>query len=265
MDLTRGDSDRPQNQSRNLSIDKTLDIIEVMAAEGRPMRLSDIAKRAELPPATALRMLRTLNDRRYVYQEPDTSQYGLTLGFARIGSMISDKMRIRDVAHPLLIAMSQQCQESVCLAIEDDQEISYIDVLDGPDGILKVTQRIGKRAPMHCTGIGKAILSAQPASSVDRLIQRKGLPPFTPNTLTDSRALEDELKRIASQGYALDAEECELGARCVATGVYDYQGQCVAGISITGPSARMTPERIDTFVPMLRGTAHAIGIWLGRR
>ncbi|MDR2656386.1 MAG: IclR family transcriptional regulator, partial [Oscillospiraceae bacterium] len=221
--------------------------------------------RTDMPSATALRMLRTLRARSYVYQESDTSQYGLTLGFARIGSMISDKLRIRDAAHPFLVELSKQCQESVCLAVEDDQAISYIDVLDGPDGILKITQRIGKRAPMHCTGIGKALLSAQAPSSVDRLIQRKGLTAFTPNTLTDCGALTAELQRIGQQGYALDEEECELGARCVAVGVYDYQDQCVAGISITGPSARMTPERIETFVPMLQHAAREIGVRLGQR
>ncbi|MDR0396040.1 MAG: IclR family transcriptional regulator [Oscillospiraceae bacterium] len=252
-------------RSPNQSVEKTLDIIEAMADEGRPMRLSDIAQRTDLPAATALRMLRTLMARRYVYQEPDTSLYSLTLGFTRIGSMISGKLRVRDAAHPILSALSRQCGESVCLAIEDDQEISYIDVFDGPDGMLKITQRIGKCAPMHCTGVGKALLSAKPPEAVERLIQRKGLAMFTPNTLTDADALAAELERIRESGFALDDEECELGARCVAAGVYDYQGICVAGISITGPSARMTTERIESFVPMLSEAAREISVRLGHR
>lgn len=248
----------------NQSVDRTLDIIEVMAEAGQPLRLSDIAERTGLPAATALRMLQTLALRRYAYQEPDTLRYGLTLGFARIGALVSGNLRLRDVAHPLLASLSQVCRESVCLGVEVDMEVAYIDVLDGPDGMLTITQRIGKRAPMHCTGIGKALLSAYTPQALERFIQNKGLPGLTAHTLVTPRALEEELARIAGQGYALDDEECELGARCIATGIYDYRGQCVAGISITCPSARMTLERMRAFVPMIQKTAADIGLRLGR-
>lgn len=249
----------------NQSVDRTLDIIEVMAEAGQPLRLSEIAQRTGLPAATALRMLQTLLLRRYAYQEPDTLRYGLTLGFARIGALVSENLRLRDVAHPLLASLSQACRESVCLGVEEDMEVIYADVLDGPDGMLKITQRIGKRAPMHCTGIGKVLLSAYTPQALERFVRSKGLPGLTAHTLVTPQALEAELAAILRQGYALDNEECELGAACIATGVYDYQGKCVAGISVTCPSARMTPDRMKTFAPMIRRTAQEIGQRLGGR
>ncbi|HML45224.1 MAG TPA: IclR family transcriptional regulator, partial [Clostridia bacterium] len=205
---------------------------------------------------TALRMLHTLLLRRYAYQEPDTLRYGLTLGFARIGALVSENLRLRDVAHPLLAELSQACRESVCLAVEEDMEVLYVDVLDGPDGMLKITQRIGKRAPMHCTGIGKVLLSGYTPQALDRFVRRKGLPKLTEHTLVTPQALGEELARIAAQGYALDDEECELGALCIATGIYDY---------ITCPSARMTPDRMRDFAPLIRRTAAKIGQHLGGR
>ena len=74
-----------------------------------------------------------------------------------IGSLVSSQISIRDIAHPYLIELSKKCNESVCLGIEQDMEVVYIDVIDGPDGMMKITQRIGKLEPIHSIGIGKLL------------------------------------------------------------------------------------------------------------
>ena len=105
--------------------------------------------------------------------------------------------------------------------------------------MIKTMQRIGNRAPMHCTGVGKLLLLNHKESYIDKMIEKKGLQKFTDNTITTKRELLKELETVRKQGYAFDNEECEIGARCISLPVRDFSGKVVAGISVTGPIFRM--------------------------
>jgi len=242
----------------NQSVEKVLQIIETMAQNKEPMRLQDIALNATMPASTTLRFLNTLMKRGYVYQDSITLRYSLTLKFMHIGSLINSQISIRDIAHPYLAELSRKCNESVCLAIEQDMEIVYIDVIDGPDGMLKITQRIGKIAPIHSTGIGKLILLNYDTKKLDRMIELKGLKALTPHTITSKNELLKELDKIKAQGYALDDEECELGVRCLSVAIKDYSGKYVAGISVSGPTTRMTMDYIQKFKQIVIDAADKI-------
>ena len=117
--------------------------------------------------------------------------------------------------------------------------VVYIEVVPGPDQMIKTMQRIGNRAPMHCTGVGKLLLLNHKESYIDKMIEKKGLQKFTDNTITTKRELLKELETVRKQGYAFDNEECEIGARCISLPVRDFSGKVVAGISVTGPIFRM--------------------------
>lgn len=242
----------------NQSVEKVIQIIEVMAKEGPSMRLQDIALKTDMPASTALRMVNTLLVYGYVNQDPDTLQYSLSLKFAQIGNIVAAQVSLTQIAHPLLVELSRRCQESCCLAVDDEMELIYTDVVDGPDNMLKIMQRIGKRAPLHSTGIGKLLLLNYSRDRLREMIRVKGLTPLTPNTACTEEALLDRLAQIRTQGYALDDEECELGARCVAAPVYDYTGKVVAGISVSGPISRLSSERIAVIVPVVQETAGKI-------
>lgn len=242
----------------NQSIEKAIQIIEVLASNQQPMRLQDIAASCGMPASTVLRMLNTLLVHGYVNQDPQSLRYSLSLKLALIGSRVCAQVSLRDIAHPLLVELSMRCQESSCLAIEEDMEVVYTDVQDGPDSMLKIMQRIGKRAPMHSTGVGKLLLLNYSEEQLDHLIEVKGLPALTPNTLVTKQALMDKLAEIRAQDYALDDEECELGARCVAAPIRDYSGRIVAGISVSGPIHRFTMEHISEIVPQVKDIANQI-------
>lgn len=242
----------------NQSVEKVLQIIEVMTREKGPMRLQDVALKAEMHPSTTLRMLNTLLVYGYVNQDPQSLRYSLSLKFAQIGSLVCEQVNLRDIAHPLLVELSQRCQESGCLAIEEDMEVVYTDVVDGPDSMLKIMQRIGKRAPMHSTGVGKLLLLNYSNRQLGEYIATKGLPALTPNTIVTREALTSKLDEIRAQGYALDDEECELGARCVAAPIRDFSGKIVAAISVSGPLSRMSMERIEVVAPVVMQTAAKI-------
>ena len=242
----------------NQSVEKIFQIIEIMADSREPLRLQDIALKVDMPASTVLRLVNTLVSSGYANQDPISLKYSLSLKFTLIGGLVSSQTSIRDIAHPFLLELSKKCKESVCLAIEQDMEVNYLDVIDGPDGMLKITQRIGKVAPLHSTAVGKILMLNYDSEQLNQVIALKGLTALTPNTITNKEGLIKELEKINSQGYALDDEECELGARCIAAGIKDYSGKYIGGISVSGPITRMTMEQIDINKHIIIDTAKTI-------
>lgn len=243
---------------KNQSVERTFQIIEIMAKGRANMRLLDIAEKVKLPTSTVIRYLATLMSYNYVRQDPETLRYSLSLKFCQIANMINSQFSIRDIARPFLIKLSNICRESTCLAQEEDMTVLYIDTVDGPDAMLKTFQRIGKKASLHCTGVGKLLLLNYSDEKLDELIEKYGLPAVTPNTITNKEDLIEELRKVRNNNYAIDDEECEIGARCVAAPIRDYTNQVIAGISVSGPTNRMTMKRIDEIKEYITDYANQI-------
>lgn len=235
----------------NQSIVKAFAIVELMASQHEDMRLQDISQLSGIPASTALRILNTMQRLGYVSQNRQTSQYRLTLKFGQISEAVASRFDLRGLVHPHLIALSQATGESSCLAIEQDMTVVYVDVVSGQDSMIKTMQYIGKTAPMHSTGIGKLLLGEYSEEKLDHYIEQKQLLPLTANTITTKAALVKELKTIAKQGYALDDEECELGARCLAAPLRDHRGKIIACISVSGPTFRMQQAQLATIQPLI--------------
>jgi DNA-binding IclR family transcriptional regulator len=248
---------------KNLSIGKALQIIEVMAAHGGPMRLQDIAAKVSQPPSTSLRFLNTLMDYGYADQNDDTLQYFLTLKFCRVGDQVSRQVRVRDVVRPFLEELSRTFEESTSLAIEQKNTVVYIDVVEGPDHLLQTLQRIGRIEPLHGTGAGKCLLLGFDDRKLEGYIKNLGPSGTTKNTIRTKEALHGELAKVRKNGYADDNEECEIGVRSVAAPIRDFSGKIVAAISTSGPVHRITPEKIKTIRTRLTETAGEISKKLG--
>ena len=244
----------------NQSAEKTIRIIESLARASQPMRLSDLAKEVDMPSSTVLRMLMTLEDMGYAYQEEEgLRRYGLTGRFLYLGQLISAQNSMQHIVHPFLKKVTGQLGEMSCVAMMDQGKLRYIDVVESTQNRIVIRQRIGGSAPMHCTGSGKLFLMQLSAPELDDYIARDGLPAHTPHTLTSRPALARELEKCRANGYAIDDEECELGMRCVAAPIFNLQGEVRAAISVSGPAARMPSVRMETeIIPLLCATARRI-------
>ncbi|MDR2909518.1 MAG: IclR family transcriptional regulator [Oscillospiraceae bacterium] len=248
----------------NLSSDKLLSILEIMAEQPEPLRLYDIARLCGMNASTVLRFLSALEMRNYVAQDMDTGRYFLTFKICALAqSMSASHAGIRSVAMPFLRSVSHVFSESCNLAIENDLSIMYVEVVSGPQKTLMSMQRIGNIAPMHCTGVGKLILTDYSTAELDRLLAVKKLTGYTQNTITARPVLLRELSKVKAAGYAFDNEECEVGARCVAAPIRDYTGRIIAGLSVSGPTARMTDRHIRECLPCLLDSAGQISLRLG--
>lgn len=249
----------------NQSSEKLLSVLETMIELGQPLRLQDIAQSTNLNPSTALRFVGALVQCGYVYQDPQTQRYCTTMKICVLSNKVQINVHnnVRDLSRSILRSLSHMFREASCISIEQDMQALYTDVQDGPDQILRTTRRIGNIAPLHCTDVGKLMLTNYSSAELDHYIEVKGLPRFTSQTLCTREALAAELDNIRQRGYAYDNEECELGVRCVAVPSRDYTGRVSYCLSVTGPCTRLTDSKIQANLPHMCDMAYQLSIMLG--
>jgi IclR family acetate operon transcriptional repressor len=129
--------------------------------------------------------------------------------------------------------------------------------------VMRMIVRLGSRSPIHASGVGKAMLASMSEQRVSRILARRGLARFTDHTIDNPADLRAELEQIRLQGYALDDEEHAVGLRCVASPIFDENGQALAAISLSGPKARIVDNRLSELGNAIRQTAAEITLALG--
>ena len=199
-------------------------------------------------------------------QDPDSKDYFLGFRLVEIGQAVLNRIDFRKEAEPFLNNLADSVQETVHLAQLDDGKIVYLDKVEkiGVQSGLRMASRIGARNYAHSSALGKVLLAFAAEGKLKEIFKQKGLPKLTDNTIANLNLLQEHLTQVQSEGYAVDDEENEKGIRCVAAPVKDYTGKVIAAISISGPTVRMTMERIDReLTPRVVSTADKISQKLG--
>ncbi|HEU4963377.1 MAG TPA: IclR family transcriptional regulator [Bacilli bacterium] len=254
----------PKTPSNVQSVDRALLIIDLLAEHRDGLGITELGSLLGVAKSTAHRLISSLKAKGYVKQDPVTEKYHLGLKFLEISSIVSESLEIRTIAHPFMERLVAETGETAHLVILEDGEISYIDKLEAPNTI-RMFSRIGKRAPVHCTGAGKAILAHLPERQVEQIVADRGLTVYTEKTVKDLPELLERLELIRSRGYSIDDEEHELGIRCVAAPIFDHRGKVVAGLSVAGPLMRMTEDRMTQCVEHVTFYAREISKKIGFR
>ena len=247
----------------NFSTDKVLAIIEYLAKIEEPVRLLTISEDLNMNSSTTSRFLKTLEKNGYVRQEAGTRRYFLTMKLCTLSHKLISSNNMILYAKPFLKHLSDTFKEVTCLSIEQDMRVVYIATQDGPDHMLKSFTYIGKWAPMHCTGSGKLLLTNYTDEQLELYLETKGHIKPTENSITNYDELSQELQKIQERNYSIDNEECEIGMRCVAIPIRNYTGNIIAGISVTGPSVRMTFQKINDNLQELFAVSRQLSTLLG--
>jgi DNA-binding IclR family transcriptional regulator len=166
------------------------------------------------------------------------------------------------VAVPLLRALVDRTQLTAHLAVLDHGEAVYIEKVDAP-GFIKMDTWVGRRMCVHSTSVGKALVAYLPKSEVEALVHRHSLTRRTPNTITSLHRFLAELERVRARGYALDDEENNLGARCMAAPVLDGLGGVAAAVGLSGTTGQIDESTLPKLVGLVTDCARKIGRMLG--
>ncbi|RAK16621.1 IclR family transcriptional regulator [Anoxybacillus vitaminiphilus] len=244
------------------SVSRALDIIGIVSSEKNGLGVTEIAKQMDINKSSVYRILSTLVQYGYMEQDEETSRYKLGYKFLEMSSKLLESIDLRKEAKPYLQQLEKETNEVIHLVVYDQGEVIYIEKLEGTE-TLRMHSKVGKRAPMHCTAVGKAILAHLPSNVVLDILERKGMPKHTDKTITNQDEFLKELAQVKQKGYALDLEENEYGIRCIAVPIFDHAGKVVAAVSISGPTIRMTDERIKQLQPRMLQIGKQISARLG--
>jgi DNA-binding IclR family transcriptional regulator len=239
------------------TVGKALDVLDQVAAFGRPARFSELLDQSPFPKATLYRFLQTLTSQGMLAYDPDRQTYSLGVRLVRLAHTAWSKFSLAQVARPHVDALSREAGETVHLAQLDHGQVLYLDKRNPKDPIEMFSQA-GKVGPAYCTGVGKAMLAALGEADLERLLSQQSFHRFTPQTLTGAGALREELARIRARGYAIDLEEHESGIICIAAPILTGTGRVLGALSITTSVARKPLSDLERLVPALRRSADAI-------
>jgi IclR family acetate operon transcriptional repressor len=234
------------------SLDRAFRLLELMADAGGEVALTSLARTSGLPVSSIHRLVRSLAARGYVRQMP-SRRYALGPRLIHLGEVAS--RALGTLARPHLARLVDAVGETANLALLDGDRVVYAAQVPSRHSMRMFTE-VGRRVPVHCTGVGKALLAGLPENDVRQLLARVGMPAQTPHTLTDAEALVAQLAQIRAAGFAVDDGEQEAGVRCVAVPVPG--GAPFAAISVSGPGGRLTADAVPRVVPLLRVAAAAL-------
>lgn len=247
------------------SVDRALSILQLLAEESSDgLALTEISRRLGLNQSTCHHLLSTLRVRRFVSQDEESRRYRLGIKAVEVGQAAMQQVDLVRVALPQMEELMASVQENVNLVVLDNDSVVYVAQVPC-DRTVRMFTRIGERAPLHCTGVGKVLLAGLPKEERSNLIDRLELPRFTAATICDGDLLKQELEQVATRGYAMDREEREEDVTCIAAPLRDYSGEVVAGVSISAPSSRLDEAQQQELVPYLLAAADKISRELGYR
>lgn len=235
------------------TVQRALDIMELVAARGRSMSIAEIAGSLELTGPTVHRLCRTLVARGYMRQLADR-RYALGIRLVPLGNAANELLGID--AESVLADLVAEIGETANLAVLAGHQAEY--VAQAPSRYsMRMFTEVGRRVDLHCTGVGKVLLAQLDTDLVESILRRAGMARRTPHTIRTPTALRAELDRIRDLGYALDEQEQEIGVRCVAVPVA-HEAHSQMALSVSGPSARMTHEVVERAIPLLRSGARRL-------
>ncbi|GAA5015784.1 IclR family transcriptional regulator [Actinopolymorpha pittospori] len=252
--MTERSTSAPGTLSRGLAI------IEYVAAHGE-VSMQQLADGLDLSRSATYRIVGQLREHGFVTERADGTGVRLGVAAVRVGLQALAQTDLFAIAPPQLRRLVHDTAETAFLAVMDNDEMVYVLQEIGTQAV-KMSSKLGSRAPIHCTGLGKAYLSALAEPERREIVSRLELIHYTPTTLTTPQALLAEVERSRLRGFAIDDSEREPDVRCLAAPVVGHDRKPVAALSVGGPAARIRAHE-TSIAGLVRNAARELSRQLG--
>lgn len=238
------------------SLDRAIALMKLVAA-GSGLSLTEVSQQAGLAPSTAYRMLTTLQAHGMLEFAENDQLWFIGIETFRIGAAFLRRRKLAEQGRSIIQELMAESGETANLAVADEDCVVFVSQVETHEAI-RAFFRPGTRSPLHASGIGKAILAYMAPRERDALLKRLTLEVFTDKTHATPASLLGDLLGIRARGFSVDDEERNLGMRCVAAPVFNEFGEPVGGVSISGPTVRVTDAKIARLGPRVHAAARAL-------
>ncbi len=248
-----------QNGSSVQSVDRALTILETLARSGEA-GVTDLAAALEVHKSTAFRLVATLESHGLVEQIDGRGKYRLGIGLLRLAGATTARLDVVQEARPISRKLAADTGETVNVSVLADRSALYLDQVAGSSA-LQSHNWVGQHIPLHATANGKVLLIGLDDDQLGEMLGR--LQAYTDTTITTRDKLRKELAQVREQGYAVAVDELEVGLAAIAAPIHNAHGDVIASMSVSGPTFRLTEERIDEIIPPLVEAAAEVSHRLG--
>ncbi len=239
------------------TVGKALEVLDQVAAFGRPIRFSELLEGARFPKATLYRLVQSLTDQGMLTYDTERQTYAPGLRLVRLAHAAWQQSSLAPIARPHIDWLAEEVREAVHLAQIDHGHVIFVDKRKKTN-MFDTLAQTGLVAPSYCTGVGKAILAFLPVERREAALKMQAFVPYTPHTHKSPDSLGPELEIIRKDGIAFDREEHEQGIISVAAPILRTDDDVVGAISIATSTSRRSLDELHGLSPILRETASRI-------
>jgi len=231
-------------------------VLRCFSKQEPELRLTEISRRLGLSKSNTHRIVSILAEEGLLYRDPGSGRYRLGLGLFELGARALRSVDLGPLPLPVMSELWRRTGETVLLGVLEADEVVYIQRIESPR-LLRISHAGNPRAPIHCTGTGKAILAWRSEAEIARVI-RRGLPAYTERTITDPERFRRHLAEVRRLGYAVSDQEREVGTRSVAAPVRDATGAVVAALTVAAPAQRLPRAQIPALAALVMDAARRL-------
>ncbi len=239
-------------------------MLETVAQEPEGLSNADISRKLKIPKSSASYILRTLESQGYLNRDGETGRYRVGLKVLSLSRGALTGLDVREVAAPVMRHLMERTSLTCHLAILDGPDAVYIEKVE-PQGFIKMDTWVGRRMKVHATSVGKSLAAHIPQERLEKILRERGMEKRTPKTITTWPRLLKELEKVRAQGFAVDDEENNLGARCVGAPIFGQDGAVEASIGLSGTINQVNSHTMPRIVEALKDAARHISMGMGYR
>lgn len=255
------DTGEKQERYTIQSIDKALDLIELLAEHGS-LNLLELTDLLDQPKSSTYRIVLTLENRGFISRDDENGKYCLGYKQLMLTRGMLERNTLRSASLYEMKKLSEIYGDTINLGVLINGEVLYVEILESTQP-LRMTDTVGSRSPFHATAMGKAMTAFLAEEKVSELIDHHGLPAFTKNTLVTGEQYLTELKKVREKGFALDDQEIVEGARCLAAPIFNMYGNVEGAISMSGAMHRFADDALPEMAERIKLAANQISRKLG--
>jgi IclR family transcriptional regulator, KDG regulon repressor len=239
------------------SLGRAFAILEQVARHREGIGLAELSKLVGLHNSTTFHLAKTMVSLGYIRQERETKRYRVGRPLFALAASALDEIEMVNVATPIMEALSRETGETSHFAVRMGDAVVVIARTSGP-GAFQLTDRVGVVRPAHCSALGKIILAALRPDQLKRFLERVELTPSTRKSITDPAVLLRQIAEIRRSAIAVDDGEFNPEVRCVAVPVYNFTGDVVGALGISGPVWRMTDQLLQSRAKSVKVAANRL-------
>ena len=246
-------------------LDKALRVLMLFTPEQPEWGVTSIARSVDMPKSTVHRILRVFEQHAFLTQDADTRRFRLGLAGIELGRRAQEGLELRRIALPVMEQISALTGETVLLQVlsPDGDQVVCIERVQQRSG-LRLILEVGATAPLYAGCSSKVLLAYRTNDEIERVL-RDELRPITPHTITDPSQIRAQLAEIRRDGFSVSFEETDEGVAGVSVPVRDARDRVIAGLTISGPTTRVTASTIARFTGIALEGARRIAAELGHQ